>query len=292
MGVKTKFSAREIQQMINKYNLGQYKFHSYFKEGVVHTNVLVVTSKGKVVLRYYEHRSREYVLFEMEVLNYLYHHAYPTPKLFKNHKDEFISWYKEKPFAIFEFVPGKHIKKLNKKQQTELIKNLALLNKLLKSYKPKYFHVREGHNKAYVKSLLRQPMENQALRAERMNYLKHQLRLVSFSPSLPKGVVHADYNSNNILFQGDKLVAVLDFDDANYNYLIYDVARMLYHWVYHSGKPVFNFKKAKILIQEYNKFRRLSLLEQKHLFDAFKMVILVFLVRGSAETLARLQSGD
>lgn len=46
-----------------------------------------------------------------------------------------------------------------------------------------------------------------------------------FELPLPRGVIHGDYQYQNLLFQGEKIVAVLDFEESENNLLIIDIAR-------------------------------------------------------------------
>ena len=46
-----------------------------------------------------------------------------------------------------------------------------------------------------------------------------------FEQVLPRGVIHGDYQYENLLFQGEQIVAVLDFEESENNLLIVDIAR-------------------------------------------------------------------
>ncbi len=63
--IKTLFSKREIRGILGCYSIGDYISHTYLKGGMVETTVLLTTTKGKYILRYYNQRSQEQVAFEM-----------------------------------------------------------------------------------------------------------------------------------------------------------------------------------------------------------------------------------
>lgn len=44
---------------------------------------------------------------------------------------------------------------------------------------------------------------------------------------LSRGVIHGDYQYQNLLFQGEKIVAVLDFEESENNFLLVDIARSI-----------------------------------------------------------------
>nr|WP_026560634.1 phosphotransferase [Bacillus sp. J37] len=105
---------------------------------------------------------------------------------------------------------------------------------------------------------------------------------------LSKGICHSDFHISNILYNNDKFVALLDFDDANYTYLLFDLVGLIESWAWTYNKyEVINLTVAKKIIEEYTKHRPLSNVEQKHLFDVYKLSIFIdsvwFFERGDAE---------
>jgi homoserine kinase type II len=54
--------------------------------------------------------------------------------------------------------------------------------------------------------------------------------LTASAPALPRGVVHGDLFRDNVLWQGDRLVALLDWESASDGALIYDLAVTLLAW--------------------------------------------------------------
>ena len=80
IAVKTKFSNRNLAQILSNYDLGELKSSEPITKGTVQTNYLFQTIKGKFVLRYYENRSKGSVLFESNLIKYLRDRNYP----FKN----------------------------------------------------------------------------------------------------------------------------------------------------------------------------------------------------------------
>ena len=143
MAVKTTFSKEEFSKILSNYDLGKYKKFKPFKLGAVQTNLLLETTKGKFVFRYYESRPEKYALFESNILQYLKEHSYPCPAPIRNIQGRFISKYKNKPFAIFEFMEGKHRKNINAKL---IAQSLGKLHKITMGYKPEYAEVRDTYD--------------------------------------------------------------------------------------------------------------------------------------------------
>ena len=90
--------------------------------------------------------------------------------------------------------------------------------------------------------------------------------------SLPKGICHGDYNSSNIIFKGNEMGGLVDFDNASYTYLVFDIANFL---GYYTRVWPMDYRRARSLLKEYVKHRPLSALEKKHLFDGMKLSVVV-----------------
>ena len=126
----------------------------------------------------------------------------------RNIHGELIGKYNSKPYAIFEFAEGEHIKKPNQEQYKELVKYLAKLHQISKGYKPKYWEVRESHDKNYcweTSKIEAKRFKSKSKGNERLKWLRTELDKLKFPKSIQKGVCHCDYDISNIKFKGNKL---------------------------------------------------------------------------------------
>jgi homoserine kinase type II len=225
MAIKTEFSKSELINILSGYNLGEYKGSKPFTQGSIQTNLLLETNKGKFTFRYYENRAKESVLFESNLIKYLKERNYPCPALLKNKHGEFVGCYKQKPFVIFEFIEGEHLEEPNQNQKEQLIEKVAALQNLTKHYRPAY----RQHRWNYSIALCRELATDQATRLNSANaqaklkWLETELLQLNLPNSLPNGICHCDFHFSNVLFKDGKFKALIDFDDANYTYLMFDL---------------------------------------------------------------------
>lgn len=299
MAVKTKFSKNDFIKILSDYDLGEYKSSKPFTTGAVQTNFLLQTKKGKFVFRYYENRSKNSVLFENELIKHLTDKNYSCPAQFKNKDGKFVSAYKGKPFIIFKFIEGKHLKIPNKKQKNELVKKVAELQNITKNFRPKNTKFRLNYNVENCWKLARKEAGkiNTANAKEKLKWFEKELSKLELPKSLPKGVCHCDFHFSNVLFKNNKFNALIDFDDANYTFLVYDLAALINPFVksfewntwtkFKKGENVFDFREARKIVVEYTKYRPLTKDEKEHLFDVFKLSIMFdcvwYFERGKAE---------
>lgn len=276
MAVKTKFSKKELTEIISDYNLGECKKSKPITKGRVQTNYLLKTTKGKFVFRYYENRLEKSVLFEANLIKYLKDKKYPCPTPFKNKHGEFVGIHNKKPYIIFEFVEGQHIKNPNKNQKKQLIKKVAELQNITKNYRPLNTKYRWNYSIELCRELARKEAKkiNTANSRKKLKWLENELSKLNLPKSLPKGICHCDFHFSNVLFKGDEFSALIDFDDANYTFLIFDLIGLIEYEAWPHKSKTLDFKKAKEVLREYTKYRPLNSNEKRHLFDLHKLSIL------------------
>ena len=81
--------------------------------------------------------------------------------------------------------------------------------------------------------------------------------------SLPGGLVHGDLFRDNVLFVGDHLTALLDFESAQHGTFVYDLAVVFLSWCYGSS---FDWALARALVAGYEEVRPLEEHEWAGLF--------------------------
>lgn len=101
---------------------------------------------------------------------------------------------------------------------------------------------------------------------------------------MPKGICHCDFHSSNLLFLNGKFNALVDFDDANRTFLLFDLAALIEPFVpsfrldtwdrFDEQDNVLDYRGTKKTIAEYSKDRALKGIEKKHLFDVYNLSIL------------------
>ncbi len=288
MAIKTTFSQNDFNWIISQYDLGELVQAEPIPQGTVQTNYLLHTTQGKYVFRYYENRSRESVLFECDVLSYLQAHHYPCPAPIKNQNGTYVGIYQEKPFAIFEFIAGAHLDHPTEIHQQQLIQKVAELQILGQDFHSPYQKYRWNYDPRLCRELAHVEAQKIGTEAalEKLAWLEHQLFLLELPDSHPKGICHCDFHFSNVLFQGDRFAGLIDFDDANFTYLTFDLVCLMDGWAWLYPSENLSLEQAGKIAQAYEKYRTLSDLERHHLFDVHKLGILFdciwFFGRGSA----------
>lgn len=286
MAVKTRFSDEEFVEILANYRLGEYIGSQPIDAGTVQTNFALQTTRGKFIFRYYENRSIESARFESNLINYLKARKYPCPAPYKNTKGQYVGTFHGKPFVIFEFIEGQHLENLSKAQKDQVIQRVADLQNLTSKYRPLGRQQRLNYDPAHCLALAHQTAQtiDTANAQAKLKWYKDEVSKLDLPGSLPKGICHCDFHYANILFKDGEFVALIDFDDANYTYLTYDLALLMrpflpsFEWdtwrQFEAGENILDFSEAKSLVMEYSKYRPLSPMERRHLFDVCKLTVL------------------
>lgn len=276
MAVKTEFTKDDLTTILLQYHLGDYSRSERIQQGTVQTNYFLQTTKGKFVLRYYENRSRKSVLFESDLLEYLARFQYPCPSQIKNRQGSAVSAYNDKPYVIFAWVEGHSIEKPTARQCRQLIRKAAELQQITRQFRSPYTSYRMNYNPDLCLTLAQEQaagLDSENARAK-LAWLEHELIALELPPSVPKGICHCDFHFSNVLFKGDELAALLDFDDANYTYLQFDLVGLMEYGAWPHPLDFLDIAKARSIVREYEKYRPLSEIERIHLFDVYKLSIL------------------
>jgi Ser/Thr protein kinase RdoA (MazF antagonist) len=289
MAVKTQLTQHDFDYILSQYNLGTCTQFEPISQGTVQTNYLIITTQGKSVFRYYENRARESVLFESELLTYLTAMHYPCPAPIPNRHGIRVGTYQRKPFVIFEFLEGHHIQQPTGDHLQQLIQKVAELGILTRDYRPQYWFYRQNYDIEHCRKLAMGKADKLGTQDahEKFTWLDFQLSSLHLPETLPKGVCHCDFHFSNILFHDDQFVGLIDFDDANFTYVVFDLINLIDYWAWPPQSDFLDLAAARRITQAYRAHRSLEAIEQHHLFDVHKLGILFdsiwFFTRGSAD---------
>ncbi len=285
MASKTIFEKSDIQNMVSVYDIGDIIDFCPIESGSVQTNYIIRTSKGKFVLRYYENRNISEVKFEFLLIKKLMENSFPCAPYILSKSGE-IPIYKTKPYMMFNFIEGVHIENLNECQRDNLIELIAELGIITQNLNPNYYDSRISYNKETLKNLANKRADklNIPQLYEKLRWLNIEADALDLPESLTMGICHCDYCYTNILYVGDEIKALLDFDDANYTYSFFDIvsfinffSRRFTHqtWnTYDINEDILDFREAREIIKIFEKKRHIPYTDKKHFFDILKLGIL------------------
>jgi len=277
MAVIADFSAPRLSRLLGHYDVGELVSFGGLPEGDMQTNLWVETTRGRFAFRYYEdrHWPRARAEAEAEILVYLSEARFPCPAPIPRKGGGYVGTHHGRPYSLFTFLDGEHVDPLSLAQVEQVAEMVADLHLITEGYRPRRT---ARWNYSAVSCARYAQRESEAIgtpeAAAKLEWLRSELDSLVLPRSLPKGICHGDLGESNLLFREGRLAALLDWDAANYTYLVYDLACLLdsYYWP-HGGD--LRFAEARELLHAYEARRELSAVERRHLYDVCKLSVLL-----------------
>ena len=240
------FAAEELAVVLSHYRVGLINMVKQFKRGSRKAPKLVIRSDmGLFLLKRRAHgRDDPYkVAFTHGVQLRLAEQGFPLPKLIGTRRENnSMVQYKGSVYELFEFVRGgEYDKSIEATADAGL--TLCRFHSLLSDYKPHYQPPRGTYHGAQVVLDAHQKLPEVLNRHENGNPSADPARVQQIVDDLdgyyreaageadnlslrewPKQIGHSDWHPGNMLFDGSKVSAVIDYDSARLMPRIIDVA--------------------------------------------------------------------
>ena len=269
MTILTKLTLKDLQPILDAYNLGSYKSHSHIPHALGNTNYILTTSKRKYILKIFEHSTKKEIQYQLQIEEYLHKHRIPIPRIIHNTKNQALGIIKEKNFLLYEFVQGNHLKELSKALAIDLGKQVGNLHKTLLDLRISY-HEKDYAFIEFLRKQLHKKKISPFLKQEREKTLQELDHLnVQY---LRRSIIHSDLHPENILAQ-KKITAFLDWGDVHYDYLIYDLGTLIKNFFVRWRQQDLTY--FKLFLKHYQKHIQLNVEEQKAIFTMTKVALLI-----------------
>ena len=234
MALYTQLSDDEIAGVLARYALPAPERTLPEPKGSVNTNYHLWTAGRRWFLRVNEGKSAADVAFEAEVLRFLAAHGFPGAPLVL--AADGAGWVEVagKPAMLFAYVGGEELERADvtpdrcRRIGAELGRLHALAPQFGASRPNPYGPARVA---AWVTEL-EPDAGGDPLVAPAMPMLRDELARAVPLPPAPRGLVHGDLFLDNVLWQGERISALLDWEMSCVDALAYDLAVMVNAWCY------------------------------------------------------------
>jgi homoserine kinase type II len=265
MAVYTELKKTLIDELADDYNLGRITDVIAIPEGSVNSNYLIETGKARFLLRIDEVKSEGEVKREIDLLAFLRKHSFPCPHPLQDRMGRVYREYDGKCLSLFRYIDGRtlQVARLRPAQLENIGHALGDLHVIGKGYKKGIDNRFSFERVADLYIAVRGRLPNYFRKVTRtledeIEYLTRYLE-----GKLPKGIIHGDLFADNLLFRGERLMAVLDFEAACRGKFIFDIATAVNALCFVGGS--YSLDRFRYLLRGYESVRTLSLAE----WDAF-----------------------
>jgi len=284
-------SKEDLDLIFMSYNVGKVLSYEKFEKGSGQLNFKVNTLTDSFVLKYFiKEIKKDNIVFDVNFNYFLEKNSFKCPRIIKNKHDNCIGELNGKPYILYEFIEGEHVENQNENQKEELIKNIAMLHNItiglteLKSEWRYNYNVPESID--FMHSIINS--KNRLVQESELSWILDEFHKLDLPEMLPQGLCHSDLYYRNYFFEGNDFKALIDLDDINYTFLIFDVTELVAlfkksfkvatYKQYGLGDEVFDFEAVTETVKRYSKYRKLSDLEKYHLYDVYKLNYLITII--------------
>ena len=276
MGVFTNLFQDEIKFIEEKYKIKILKIKN-IDNGILNSNFYIETKNKKYILRIYEanrtvdEEKQELILLD-KIAGFI-----PVSKAIKNIDNEYISIFTNKKFALFEYINGNSITKIDTHIVREIAMYLGKLHSFSKEISFEEYNRKTRIDFNFYYNEIKKSEINFRFKNELLN-LANEINDFDFS-TLPSGVIHGDIFPDNVLLDDyNNIKVIFDFNESYYAPFIFDIAIVINFWIKIND---FDFFTENNLIRDflnyYSKYRKITKEELKSLDIACKKIALTFI---------------
>ena len=276
MGVFTNLFQDEIDFIEEKYNIKILEIKN-IDNGILNSNFYIKTKNKKYILRIYEaNRTIEEEKQELILLDKIADFI-PVSTAIKNIDNECISIFNNKKIALFEYIDGNAITKIDTHIIREIAMYLGKLHSFTKNISFKEYNRKTRINFDFYNNEIKKSEIDFKFKRELLN-LADEVNSYNFSV-LPSGIIHGDIFPDNVLLDGyNNIKVIFDFNESYYAPFIFDIAIVINFWIRIKDFDFFNENNLiRDFLNYYSKYRKITKEELKSLDIACKKIALTFI---------------
>jgi homoserine kinase type II len=231
-----------LRQVLEHYNLGGLKRARRVGHGFVNENWILETVHGQYFIkrRHPNLRNRTVICAQHALNKHLRQSGFPAPSVLPSKSGETLLVLDNEYFEIQEYIEGSPYQDTNEAHFQEAAVTLGLYHACIHGFAP-HPHCDQGvlYSPPIVDENLTRltdlwELERDPALVKVLQQLEsHTADLaVHFSKhhELPWLVIHGDYHAGNLLFQGDHIVGVVDYDKACWQPRVVELAEALIYF--------------------------------------------------------------
>ena len=251
-----------IQELLLNYTFGSLKDFKRLSSGFANENYKVETEKETVLLRICKQQTRISIQSEILMMETLRSKEFPTAYPISDKNGTYIHESEQGNIVFYDFVAGNE-PEVNLETASEIGKASAKLNALA------FDEILEIKQNALGLNLCDE-LISQFPNAKNTNidiftYFEEETENLrsALSADLPKAIVHGDLFPDNTLFQGNKLLAIIDFEEFCYENRLFEIGVAMNGFAFKDNKLEKDLFQS--LLNAYESVSPLSKEEKKFL---------------------------
>lgn len=268
MAAFTTLDAADFAAISGAFGLGEVSRTETIAAGTINSNFAIVADRGRFFLRVNEGKSEPAVRYEAELVAAVAEAGVPTPVPLRASTGERFFDLDGKLISVFPWVAGGHRRAgaITPNDTAAVGRALARLHLIGLSLADRF-----ESESIYTTARIAERFEGFrgsldpalgdaiAIMADELDYLAS---VAGARDAAARGIIHGDLFVDNVLFDGDRLAALIDFEQASSGTFVYDLAVCLNAWCY---DQTFDPHRITAMIAAYREVRPLGPRERQAL---------------------------
>ncbi len=251
MAVFTRVTEADITAWLSNYSLGSLLELQGIPAGIENTNYFVTTSNGRFVLTLFEKLTADELPFYLNLMSHLARHGIPCPAPVADHHNCFLGKLNDKPACIVSRLSGKSVTQPNVAQCAAVGAMLGQMHCAGQSFGEQMPNPRGAAWRAEAAQRVKIFLSLADAALLESEVAVHAVHPMS---ELPRGVIHADLFSDNVLMDSERVGGLIDYYFACTDALLYDVAITANDWCM-SAEGKLDAERTRALLNAYHAAR-------------------------------------
>ena len=257
MALYARLDSRAVDGLARRFGIGDVTAFSVMDGGRENTSYCVETSSARYVLTLCDQKSLQQATKLATLLVYLTDRGIRTSRVVVPPNEPIVVLHDEKPVMLKRYVDGNVSANLTGNLLIQLGEEMARLHEIpAPSYLPQSFPYGRSHFPEVTNSKLGHAYIDWL--CEKISYLQQRI-----PQHLPMALIHGDVFFDNVIVQGDQLMAIIDFEEACHYYRGFDLGMVIVGAC--RDRKGISFEKAGRFIQGYEKETNIPTKEQETL---------------------------
>lgn len=261
IGLNTKLD-NISKEICNRYKLGNFVSNDLIPIGYEDYNYILTSSRGKYCVKIFnKERDKEDLNNYLDRIKVIAESDVKSPKPLKvNGNIYYCLSYENNDYniCVFQYIDGKNFfelqNKANEEEIKELAKQTALINNL--NFKPDFIY-----DSWAIINFENEYINKRKYLSEKqricLDEILNELKKIDMN-KLPKGFVHGDIISTNVMKDTNNSLWIIDFAVSNYLPRIIDLAIIACNMCLIKDSKEKTINNIALLLSEYNKYNRLT----------------------------------
>jgi Ser/Thr protein kinase RdoA (MazF antagonist) len=225
------FSEIEIEDILRYYDVGSLvKFKEKLDNGFQSENFHILTERGDFVVRVI-YDTEVNIKICMRVYEYLAKNGIKTPNPMRTKENALLLSYKRQFVVIQTFLEGSNVSNIKKIDQLlpffgKKLGRIHYISKQMVEELGKEIFIRDEDTITNVRNLAGRYLVKDDYVYKQYKEWEKEIEMLP-AHLLTKAVIHGDIGTKDFFFKNGTFTGIIDFNNAGYDYLLFDIAPMM-----------------------------------------------------------------